>query len=389
MRTFWHWGRVFVAASALLVSGPAGAVMTSDQAAAIVLWPDVLHNQDEDGEVFDTVLQLSNTSSEAILVHCFYENANSRCTNTGQVCSTGEVEPNSNEAGPQLCCVNDFCGRCLPGWVETDFRVRLTPRQPLGWRASEGLSAFPLTGVFGSTGPDGSSNAGSRIPPLPENPFTGLLKCVAINDDGTPSDRNVLKGEATYITYEEDDEEINVSKYNAVGLQAIPGAVNADKKLCLGGGGGEPCPDGPEYDGCPNFLLMDHFFDRGFSPVVADQRLFTRLVLVPCTQDLLRQIPGESVIQFLVYNEFEQRFSTSRTARCKFETFLSSIDTTDPERSIFSAGVAGTLAGQTRMNPIGSGQIGVAMEFLGEDTSSYYNIHYQGDRPDADLITLP
>jgi hypothetical protein len=380
---------LLIAAWALLLAGAARAEMASDQAAAILLWPDILYTLDEDDEIFDTIVQLSNTSTESILVHCFYENANSHCTNTGEVCSTGEVGPDEDEAGAQLCCNGDFCGRCVPGWLETDFRVRLTPRQPLGWRASAGLGAFPLTGVAGSIGPDGSSNAGSRIPPLPEDPFTGLLKCVAINDDGTPSDRNVLKGEATYVAYEPSDDEINVSKYNAVGLQAIQGAVDADKKLCLGGGASADCPDGPEYDGCPNFLLLDHFFDQGLSPVAPGQELYTRLVLVPCTQDLLRQIPGESVIQFLVYNEFEQRFSTSRTAECKFESFLSSIDTSDPDRSIFSAGVAGTLAGQTRMNPIGSGQVGVAMEFVGEDTSAYYSLHYQGDRPDADLITLP
>ena len=36
--------------------------------------------------------------------------------------------------------------------------------------------------------------------------------------------------------------------------------------------------------------------------------------LVPCANDYLRQIPGDAVVQYLVYNEFEQRFSTSRTS---------------------------------------------------------------------------
>ena len=106
--------------------------------------------------VVDTILQVSNTSLEPVLLHCFHENANYHCSNTGEVCVVAE----------QCCDPSTGCGTCDPGWLETDFRVRLTPRQPLGWVASEGLAGadFPLTGAAGSTGPDGSSNAGSNIP---------------------------------------------------------------------------------------------------------------------------------------------------------------------------------------------------------------------------------
>ena len=102
----------------------------------------------------------------------------------------------------------------------------------------------------------------------------------------------------------------------------------------LGGEPNEVCPDGPEYNGCPNFLILDHFFEFAQNPVfppVADTEMHTTLVLVPCTQDLLLQQPGSAVVQYLVYNEFEQRFSTSRAVFCKFESFLSFIDTTQPE----------------------------------------------------------
>jgi len=265
----------------------------------------------------------------------------------------------------------------------------------------QGLSTFPLSGRAGEVGPDGSSNAGSRIPPVPERVFNGELKCIAVNDDGTPSDRNVLIGNATRL--------INgpqVAKSNALGFRAIEGAVNDDRELVLGG------PDA-EYEGCPNFLILNHFFDLGGNPAADGWFSFTRLVLVPCTQDLLRQVPGTSVVQFLVYNEFEQRFSTSRHVSCKADYLLSNIDTTDRERSIFSAGVAGTLSGQSRLNPIGSGLVGVATESLlaappvegfipdysgraileriedGGGSMADINIHEQGDRPEADLITLP
>jgi hypothetical protein len=353
------------------ISNRAAADITSDRAAAILIWPDVATDPEDNK---DTLIQVSNTSQEAVLLHCFYENANGHCSNApGLVCEEGSD-----------CCQDPAvtgCGRCVPGWSETDFRVRLTPRQPLGWLASEGLSTFPLTGEQFSVGPDGSSNAGSRVPPVPEEDFTGALKCIVINDDGTPSDRNVIKGESTLILLEQ-GQPIQVSKHNAVGVEAIQGAVNDDRELVLGG------PE-PEYNGCANFIILNHFFDRGENPVTGDT-MSTRLVLVPCTEDFLRQIPGEAVVQFIVYNEFEQRFSTSRTAKCKFESELSLLDTTDPERSIFSAGVSGTLTGQSRLNPIGSGLIAVADEtYLGSGAIASFNVHYQGDRPDPDIITVP
>ncbi len=364
---------MFLGAAVALSMGAANADVVSDQAAAILIWPDV--KADADASI-DTIIQLSNTDpSQSVLVTCFYENANSHCTNGGQVC----VE------AIDCCDAGTGCGICRPGWLETDFRIRLTPRQPLGWLASEGLVDFPLTGRPGSIGfPDGSSNAGSRIPPTSENPYTGALKCIAINDDGTPSDRNVLKGESTLV-YPNGD----VAKHNAIGIKAIQGAVNDDNRLVLGG-------EEAEYNGCSNFLIVNHMFDLGVHPLIdeIDVPSFTNIVLVPCTQDLLRQIPGRAVVQFLVYNEFEQRFSTSRTADCKADWRLSEIDTTNPTRSIFSAGVAGTLVGQSRLNPIGSGFIGIANEIIGdEDDSTFvsrssFNLNLQGDRAEADIITI-
>jgi hypothetical protein len=349
-------------------SNRAAADVVSDRAAAILIWPDVYSWLSEGS---DTLITVSNTSQEAVLLHCFYENANSHCSNTGEACF---------EASD--CCIDSVgCGRCEEGWIETDFRVRLTPLQPLGWLAAEGRADFPLPGGFGGTGPDGSSNAGSRVPPVPEDHFTGALKCIVVNDDGTPSDRNVIKGEQTFITVE-GRQLIQVSKSNAIGIEAIEGNVNDDNELILGG------PDA-EYNGCSNFLIVNHHFDLGENPVTGDE-MYTAITLVPCTEDFLRQIPGEAVVQYLVYNEFEQRFSTSRKAKCKFHSYLSEIDTNDPTRSIFSAGVSGTLTGQSRLNPIGSGLIGVAAEYYSPSGAiSQFNIHMQGDRPDADIITIP
>jgi len=360
----WASGTVALAmAFALGGVQPAVGDVTSDQATAIVVYPHVLVDGDES---VDTVLQLSNTSNNPAIAWCFYENANSHCTNNGQVC----VEASE-------CCSGGLCGVCLPGWNETDFRIRLTPRQPIGWRASEGLVDFPVDGVD-RVGRQGSSNAGSRIPPVPEDSFNGALRCFVVDDTNTPLDTNVFKGEATIYDYEGDF--VDVAKYNAVGIKAIEGAVNDDKELVFGG-------ENAEYNGCPNVLILNHFFDLAINPLNGAE-ITTNLILVPCTEDLLRQIPGTSVIQYLVYNEFEQRFSTSRTVDCKQDLQISLIDTTQEERSIFSAGVAGTLAGQTRLTPIGSGVLAVAEEHH-DDFTADFNVHYQGDRETSDVITLP
>jgi hypothetical protein len=86
----------------------------------------------------------------------------------------------------------------------------------------------------------------------------------------------------------------------------------------------------------------------------------SELSLVPCTQDFLRQAIPHVTAQFLVYNEFEQRFSTSRAVDCLLSGPISRIDTSQPNRSIFSASVAGTVAGQTRITGVNGGLIGAA-----------------------------
>ncbi|HVN84527.1 MAG TPA: hypothetical protein VMW17_06740 [Candidatus Binatia bacterium] len=165
------------------------------------------------------------------------------------------------------------------------------------------------------------------------------------------------------------------------------------------------CPNGPEYDGCANILIFDHFLD-GASDPISGYPVVTDLTLVPCSQDYLRQSPQKVTVQFLVFNEFEQRFSTSTPVTCFKEFRLSNIDTTTNIKSIFSAAVNGTLTAQTRIRGValdtsGYGQtlIGVAREFRCDAGStlanckavstSAFNLHSQGRRPQPDFIWLP
>ncbi|MBI3783968.1 MAG: hypothetical protein HY270_11255 [Deltaproteobacteria bacterium] len=398
----WVGWTMAVAMGFVIAGGQAArADIASDKPAALVVYPKITVNAS--GQ--DTVVRLTNTNTtNPILVHCYYLDANSHCsggTNDGAICTTD----------PSVCTGLSFC---LPSWQETDFRILLTAGQPIEWTASSGLadSDLPLpTGVCVRNptrtcgtdsdcnpfpgGPCTQSNAGTRIPPVPETEFTGELRCIAIDSNGSPISRNDLKGEALLEVSTTSD--LDVASYNAIGVQATGNSAGNTNELVLG-----PASSG-EYNGCPNYLILNHFFDAARNPVPGtNETVTTNLVLVPCSADYLRQIPGLAVAQYLVFNEFEQRFSTSKAVRCFQDLQLSLIDTLNPTRSIWNVNTAGTLTGQTRINPIGisssnppgipSGLLGVAVEsYAGTTTTSRaaFNLHMQGERDSADVITIP
>jgi hypothetical protein len=374
-----------------LWTSTAVADVTSDESAAILVYPK-LRLDSLTG--IDTFIQLTNTSTDVVNVMCFYVNANSHCTNRPE----------------QVCKTNDDCplgGVCFEGWIETDFRFQLTARQPVAWKLSQGMPFFPLDGI-NKVGIGGAYNQDSSVPPAPEDPFYGELKCVQIGDDGAPVDKNDLKGEATIVTA--NSTLLDARGYNAVGIQAIEGANNGDKTLVIG----------EEYNDCPNILILDHFFDDAVEPI-NDNIVRSDLTLVPCSQDFDTQRVFNITVQFLVFNEFEQRFSTSTPIRCFSELPLSDIDTRDRAfkdndpastsdlRSIFNANVQGTLTGQTRIRGVepnpddpanefrGGGMIGVAEEFHRSNvndlssvvSSAAFNIHQSGLRARANYIKLP
>jgi hypothetical protein len=380
-----------VLGGAFLWVGAAGADVTSDRAAGLLVIPKLIY--DSSGRYTptrlptDTEIQLTNVSNETVYVTCFYVNANSHCSNT---------------SFPQEVCFNtQDCqqfgrgGLCIPGWIETDFQFTLTPRQPIIWTIWQGLDEFPL--------PENTGN----IPPVNEDPFFGELKCFQTDENGAPTDRNDLKAEVSIVGAA--SFAIDARAYNAIGIQAIEGANDGDNMLILGG-------EEPEYNGCPSVLILDHFFDDAVEPIDG-QFVKTHVTLVPCSQDFLFQDEGlfDTTIQFLVFNEFEQRFSASRPLNCWKEFELCHLDhkgvdrgitDTDPasqscQRSIFSAFVSGTLTGQTRMRGVedddedhGHGILAVAEEFYRTSPSSLtsvrattaFNVHQAGVRPKADVI---
>src|SRR5215470_5470103 len=91
-----RWASFMVGTAMLAVCGvrPAVADIRSDQAAAILEWPNILFFEADHLpsflNVIDTIVQISNTSTDPVVAWCFYENANSHCTNTGLVCLAAE-----------------------------------------------------------------------------------------------------------------------------------------------------------------------------------------------------------------------------------------------------------------------------------------------------------
>ena len=114
--------------------------------------------------------------------------------------------------------------------------------------------------------------------------------------------------------------------------------------------------DPARFGGCPNVLTLNHFFD-GANVLTHDEEVQgevnSELTIVPCERDYLNQTANGlfTTIQFLIFNEFEQRFSTSTKVNCYKEVQLSDIDTvpgpSGNSTSIFSAGVQGTLTGMS------------------------------------------
>jgi hypothetical protein len=229
-------------------------------------------------------------------------------------------------------------------------------------------------------------NQASLISPVPEDPFVGELKCLAVDANNSPVERNDLKAEVEIIR--SGPGFVDVEGYNAIGIPAIKGTNNHDNVLVLGGAAAE-------YSGCPNILILDHFFDGAQDPV-SHQTVTTDLTMVPCSEDFSTQSPITTTVQFLIFNEFEQRISTSRPVTCFREFHLFEIDRSNLDLSVFSAAVQGTLTGQTRIRGVadadqthGHALLGIAEEFRNGGGTAAVNLHYDGSRPQSDIIYLP
>jgi virginiamycin B lyase len=318
--------------AALAQSGLVGL----NRSASILILPKVIVDAGQ-----DTIIQVSNTSNSLVHARCFY------------VATTG---------GQQ---------------TQSEFSITVASARPTFWVASQGL----LPG----NAPPGFSNL---IPAL-AMPFQGDLLCVEVDAVGAPIGGNHLVGEATLVDTSSGD----VAKYYAIGLL---GNENNDgnNTLCLGGGITANCPNGPEYDACPQSWRLDHFADGAEDSVIgAGSAIHTNLTLLPCTQDLTSQSPQTVNVGLSVTDGFGQRFSIATGVTGWSDLPLATID------NIFSRDVLQTDHAQTQVSPAqpgdGNGVMALAQEFhdsgppASSTASAAINLYPQGQRVDGDQIVLP
>jgi hypothetical protein len=423
---------VLAALGCMLVAGVSNqaagqARVGSDEPAALVIFPKIIVDTSgvfTDGRV-DTLIQLTNTDNNennssgsgtvsdprvadgSHYVNCWYVNANSFCSTD---------LPSSTSPGTQ-CRSNADCatqgGVCTPLWRVNDFQLLLTPSQPIAWRVSEGLNPLPCYPP--TTGPlcRGGLSALGSIPPV-EDPFQGELKCVVVDEADIPQVDNVLKGEGTIYRAAPGVRGPETSTYSAIGVQGHDVTPLGNNVLCLGQSGAGtsgPCTVS-QYAGCPASLSMTHYFDG--ATLANGTQVVSQLTLVPCSQNFeggagsnLIANQTSTTAQMLVYNEFEQRFSTSRQVACWDNVLLSDIDTREGESdnawSVFAVGVQGTLGGQTRIRGVetaetvtGHGLLAIVEEGyvpangggLGSGGFAAFQVDYIGERAQRDVIRL-
>jgi len=200
-----------------------------------------------------------------------------------------------------LFVASDTCG-------EFDFHIRLTPNQPLSWLASRG--------VF---------NGMSAVPPFSS---AGELKCIVEPDQEPVASHNTIQGRAA--VFGADGQTIG---YSAVGfLRLTDGPLTNEISL-----------DGVTYTQCPD---EQHFVFIASDP--NEPATQSELVIASCDEDLENLVHPPTVVQFQVFNEFEEQFSASTNVQCSARRLLWRIS------NIFTRAVLGTDTGHVILKGVQS-----------------------------------
>lgn len=400
----WMLGAVAVA-----MASASAAQVTTEKSSSILIFPRVVSNQ-----FSNTVIQITNTSNSMVHAHCFYVNG----ALTFPDLPPGPFNP--------------------PLWTEIDFDIWLTKQQPTHWVVRDGRLVNAADAPCSNQAPNGSdatsngifengyfacNDAGidpGRIPPVVEY-FTGELKCIEVDQAGAPLSGNHLKGEATVTEFNVcdlgdplDPEDgrcrlqpsqpcvddsgcagplSSVSKYNALGVLGNENN-DGDPVLCLGGEPTEECPNGAEYDACPQFWIANHFAQQAPNPISEGGTVSSSWTIVPCTQNFETQAPETVDIFIETTNEFEQSFSSFASVTCWEELALEAINPIT-----FGYPALGTTFAQSRLRATAQTASGFLMVQSEGYTSSAsqsavvatadVNLHIEGARATADLITIP
>ncbi|MBX3027371.1 hypothetical protein KF840_20930 [bacterium] len=219
-----------------------------------------------------------------------------------------------------------------------DFRILLTAGQPVSWLASTGRPV---------------ALGGGTVPAVPKIPFSGTLRCVAAEGDGTPTASDVLTGSAAILRGAPAPDS---AAYTATGFAATGTSADEPDVLVLGG------PQS-EYDACPAELALQPFLDGATIALGSDgavtRTTATTLALATCSSD--PNAGAAATVDIRLVNELGQTFTMSRALRELLVSPLSQLDTTSPGRSIFNSAVAGSTTGNVRITPKGTGSAVLAV----------------------------
>ena len=330
-----RWLAAALVAAAL--ARPAAAELSTGEPAALLVFP-LISVDASAGD--DSLVQLTNADDVAVAVRCLYE------------------DPSGNR-------------------TFTPFAIRLAGNQPVAWRASLGLAPVP--------------NDGGTIPPI-AGPFTGVLRCLTVDASNAPSDRNALVGSVTveHFGAAASAAAIDSAQYNAFGFDALPGAVNTDEQLILGG-------PAAEYAACPESLVLQSPFDAAVLTLgtggLLQRTLSSTLALVTCAQGA--STPASAQVSFEITNEFGNRSSASGVLTEQLVVPLSRIDSANPATSIFSAPIQGSATGVIRITSVGgSGVLAVAVQAYADPTDAAtrhtlaVSPQLDGERSDPDVVDL-
>lgn len=253
-----------VAASlALLWShGAVAAAPPQRLPSALLIWPLIV--VEGNGAITDTRVELVNLSSRPVTLGCIYI--------------------------PATTCSG------------VDFRVLLTPNQPISWLASRG-----------------TFNGLSAVPPFSS---TGELKCIVEPDEESVAAYNTIQGRAA--VFGADGQTIG---YSAVGfLRLTDGPFSNQLDL-----------DDVTYTQCPDEQHFVFVASDGSNPI--NPAAESELVIAPCTEDLENVNATTTVIQFRIINEFEEQFSASTSVTCSARLRLRQIN------NVFTRAVLGSDTG--------------------------------------------
>lgn len=238
----------------------------------------------------DTLISLTNDSSGAVRLRCFYAASDDLGTPYAGTAASAQAAKHF-----------------------TSFTVDLTRNQPIAWWASTGRvdgDSFRAAGAI--VPPFGwFANDGSYRP-------TGMLACWAVDDAQVAEQHwNHLFGTAAVINWGSGQAyEYTAAAFQALGPSTLtgtslgtPGAINLDNV---------------EYDACPNMLLGN--FKPGGRTVVdasaVDISPRTRVTLASCNQDVRQAYtPTITKLTWTFWNQDEQqRTGTHTCANSWFET---------------------------------------------------------------------